>query len=111
MTVTIRPLLKAKELETALTLQYEALGVTARIDAAVLSNNSGASRQVTVYIVPQGGTADSSNRLIQSRGIAAGQSYLCPELVGQVLGPGDQLFTQASGLDVALMISGVEIQP
>ena len=109
MNVTIKPLVKAKELETTLTTQYEALGLTARIDAAILVNTSGATRTVSVYIVPAGSSADSSNRLIQSRGIASGQSYLCSELIGQSLGPGDLLVTQPSGGDVTFMVSGVEI--
>lgn len=109
MAVTIKPLVKAKELETVLTDQYVAIDLTARIEAACLTNNGAAVRNVSVHLVRQGGVAGPSNLLIAVRSLAIGESYPCPEIIGQALANGDKITALSSGAGVAFMVSGSEI--
>jgi hypothetical protein len=68
------------------------------IISAVLVNTTGATVPATVNLVPSGGAAGSGNAAISARGIAAGESYLCPELIGQGLGPGGTVWGLGTGL-------------
>lgn len=61
---------------------------------------------LTLRIVPAGGTAGASNTLAV-KALAAGEAYSFPELVGQVLMPGDKISELASAASaVVRRISG-----
>lgn len=66
------------------------------------TNTDTSARTVTVYLVPSGGTAGTTNILISARSIGAGETYDCFEVVGQVLLTGG--FIQALA-DVAAKVT------
>lgn len=80
-------------------------GTRAVIRAAVLTNTTGAPVDATVDINPR--TSGTARVVIDSRTLADEESYLCPELINQVLEAGGVL--RASGNGVTLMVSGAEI--
>lgn len=77
------------------------------IKSAQLCNTTAAPVACTVYIVPSGGTAGASNTYVSARTIAAGETYNCPELVGQGINAGG--FVQALGLNVTFKYTAVDI--
>jgi hypothetical protein len=63
-----------------------------------------------VHIVTSGGSANNGNLMIDTKTVVPNETYLCPELVGQVLDGGDFISTTASvGSALTLRISGREI--
>lgn len=80
-----------------------------RIEAATLTNTSGSSVTVSIWL-PSGGSGGVSNAGLQDYAIAAGASYVVKELVGHILEDGFAIEASAStGGVVALVISGLEI--
>jgi hypothetical protein len=110
MTVTIRALIGAKQLESAQTTQYTASGVRAIIDKATVTNTSGANVALSVNIVASGGTVGDGNLIIKAKTIMPGETYTCPELVGQVLEPGGFVSTLAgAATSLTMRVSGREV--
>lgn len=68
------------------------------IKSAALVNTTAAPIPATVYLVPLGAAAGAANTLISARAIAAGETYPCPELVTQGLGPGGTVQAMGAGL-------------
>lgn len=77
------------------------------VKSAQLCNTTAGAVACTVYLVPSGGTAGASNTYISARSIAAGETYNCPELIGQGLNAGG--FVQALGLNVTFKYTAVDI--
>jgi len=94
MTVTAKCAVEAKFLETAETNQYAApAGVRVIIDKCTLTAPT-ATTAITLRIVPSGGTAGSSNTVLQPKTMTTSDpTYTCPEMVGQILNPGDFVST------------------
>jgi hypothetical protein len=108
MTTTSKCLLEAKYAEAVETTQYAAPSGTRTIIDKV-SGYSPAGGTLAIKIVASGGTA-SADELLVSKTFAAGEAYAFPEIVGQVLNPGDFVSTVAGGAStVVLRISGREI--
>ena len=109
-TVTSRPLILAKYAATTDTSEYTASNVRTIIDKFTATNTSAGNVTLTVNIVTSGGSAGTNNAIVAARAIAPGETYTCPELVGQVLESGGFISTLA-GTASALTIraSGVEI--
>ena len=86
-------------------------GTRTRITAAAIINTEAATPYtVDVHKIPSGDSGDATNKIINTRTIAAKESYPCPELIGQVLEPGDKLDAVASTtLKLNFIVSGVEI--
>ena len=55
------------------------------IDKFTATNTSAANIEFSVNLIASGGSAASSNLVLNGRVIAAGESYLCPEIIGQIL--------------------------
>lgn len=110
MTVTVKNLIPAKQAENAQTTQYTAVNCKARIDKFTATNTTASNVTLTVNVVASGDSASASNAVLSARAIAPGETYTCPELVGQVLESGGFISTLA-GTASALTIraSGVEI--
>lgn len=108
--VVAKPLFSALQALAALTTQYTASGVRAIIDKFTGTNTTASAATLTVYIVPSGGSATASNRIVSTRSLAAGETYTFPEMVGHVLNPGDFIATE-SGTNNAITIraSGREV--
>jgi hypothetical protein len=63
-----------------------------------------------VNLVQSGGVVGNANLIIDDRSVVPGETYLCPELVGQELDPGAFISTIASNAtSLTLRISGREI--
>lgn len=68
-----------------------------RIIAAALVNTTGAPIAATVYLT-EAGVPSTANTLISARAIAAGETYLCPELVNQSMNAGGSVWALGNGL-------------
>lgn len=80
-------------------------GTTAVLKAATITNNTGGAVDVSVWLNPI--TAGTDRLLIDSHTLADEETYLCPELINQVLEAGGTI--DALGLNCILYVSGVEI--
>ena len=110
MAVTVKNLIPAKQAENSQTTQYTATNCKAIIDKFTVTNTNTANVTFSVNLVASGGTAGTANLITKTRSIVPGETYLCPELVGQVLESGGFISTLA-GTASALTItaSGREV--
>lgn len=76
------------------------------ISSVSFHNSSGATREVDMWIIPAGGSNDSSNKFLSTT-LTDGTSYRESGL-GQVLEPGDMIYldTDNPTADVSYHISG-----
>lgn len=90
------------------TTQYTCAANSAvRVASATLCNTHTAAITVSVSVVPTGGTAAGSNRILSSYSVAAGDSIRLDELTGALLGPGDFISGIASTASkVAFVVTG-----
>lgn len=103
-------LIAAKYLENSQTTQYTAPATKSIIDKCVVTNTSSNVVTFTAHLVASGGAAGGSNKLISARPIPPGDSYICPEIVGQTLLQGGFISTLASAASsLVIMASGREI--
>jgi len=110
MAVTVKVLVPPKQLENTATTQYTATAVKAIIDKATVTNTSSSNATLAVHLVTSGGTAGNSNLIIDTKTIVPDETYLCPELVGQVLEVGSFISTTASaGTALTMRVSGREV--
>lgn len=80
---------------------------SAKIGRAVFTNTDSAAHTLTVNITSNG-TAAAGNRLISARTLAPGESYVSPELAGQVIPAGSDLRGTAA-TTVTIAVSGITI--
>lgn len=110
MTVRSIALIPAKQAESVQTTQYTAANVTAYIDKFTVTNTSAVAVPFSANIVTSAGVAGAANLVLNLRSIAPKETYTCPELVGQVLQPGDFISTIAGTAAVlTIRSSGREI--
>ena len=111
MTVVSKALVENVQAAAVNTTQYTAPANTrTSLDKMTANNPTGAAVTLTVNLVPSGGAASAANTVISAQTIAAGTTYLCPEISGgQVLNPGGFLSTNASvAASISLRVSGRE---
>jgi hypothetical protein len=109
MTVTVRVLAFTQMASTQST-QYTAANVRTIIDKATVTNTDTSARTFSVNLVPVSGSPGNANLVIDDKSVVPGETYLCPELVGQVLEPGSFISTIASAASaLTLRISGREV--
>ena len=110
MAVTLKVLVPPKQLENAQTTQYTATNVKAIIDKATVTNTSANNVTLSVNLVTSGGSAGSANLIMDTRTIVPDETYLCPELVGQVLEAGSFISTIAgAATSLTMRVSGREV--
>jgi hypothetical protein len=109
MTVTVKPLISAKEMEAAQTTQYTAVNCTAIIDKFTATNTSASNAVISVNLVASSGTAGATNLIVDSRAIAPDETYTFPELVGQVLSSAGFISTTGTATSLTIRASGREI--
>jgi hypothetical protein len=110
MTVTVKVLVAPLQMQATQTTQYTATAVKALTDKATVTNTDTVSRTFSVNLVTSGGSAGNSNLVIDEKTVVPGETYLCPELVGQALDPGGFISTIASAATaLTLRVSGREI--
>ena len=84
--------------------------VTTVIKRAVFSNTDSAAHTITLNVVASGGSSSAANQVVNARALAAGETYVSPELAGVVLSPGDMIRGLADAASkVTVTVSGVEI--
>jgi hypothetical protein len=110
MTVTAKNLVPAKTVEATQTTQYIANGVTTIIDKFTATNYSGSSATISVNLITATGTASNDNLIVKQRTLAASETYIFPELVGQILPSGGFISTIAGTASaINMRVSGREV--
>ncbi len=110
MAVIVKVLIPPKQAAAAQTGQYLASSVKAIIDKFTVTNTSAANVVFSCNLIPIAESASASNLVLDSKVIAPDETYLCPELIGQVLEDGGIISTlcdTASALTISA--SGREI--
>lgn len=110
MSVQIRNIIPRKQAEAVLTAQYTAASCRTLIDKFTATNTSASIVTLSVYLVASGGAANSSTQVLVTKSIQPGETYLCPEVVGQSLEPGGFISTFASVANsITISATGREI--
>ncbi len=110
MAITSKNIIPAKQAEATQTTQYTALNVRCVIDKFTITNTTGNNVTISVNIVPSGGSAGNDNLVLDSRTIVENETYVCPELVGQVMESGSFISTLAgAATSLTIRASGREI--
>lgn len=110
MTVTVKVLIPAKTAENTQTTQYTANGVTAIIDKFTATNYSASAATISVNLVTSAGLVGNSNLITKTKTLQASEVYTFPELVGQILSPGDFISTIAGTASaINIRVSGREV--
>ena len=105
MSVSVANIIPRKFAENTQTEQYRSQTNTqVIIDKFTATNISAANVVFSANLVASGGSATDSNLVLDARVIAAGESYLCPELIGQIL-EADGYISTLSDTASALTIS------
>lgn len=106
MTVTASVLLEAKDVEATQTTQYTSTSVTTLVDKCVAHNHTTSAATLSINVVASGGTAGTTNLQLKKT-LQGGETYNCPEMVGQILADGDFLSALAgTATAINLRISG-----
>lgn len=83
---------------------YEPANVKTAIDKCTLTNHEDANVDVVIWL---GTDATSPKNLIWYRTLAPYETYICPEIVGQVLQPHNSMYAKTAGEhSVTLRVSG-----
>ena len=110
MTVTVKVLVPAKTVENSQTTQYTATGVTTIIDKFTATNYNTAAATISVNLVTTAGAAGNANLITKTKTLQPAEVYTFPELVGQVLSPGDFISTIAGTASaINMRVSGREV--
>lgn len=110
MTVTVKNLVPGKSVENTQTTQYTATGVTTIIDKFTATNYSASTATISVNLVTVAGSAGNVNLITKTKTLQASEVYTFPELVGQVLNPGDFISTLAGTASaINMRVSGREV--
>jgi IMP cyclohydrolase len=104
MAVTVKNIIPRKQAENSQTAQYTAENCKCIIDKFTVTNTSGSNVMFSANLVAASGAASDANLVLKTRAIAPGETYPCPELVGQVLESGGFISTLA-GAATSLTIS------
>lgn len=77
-----------------------------KLGTGSICNTTGAAVTVTISVVPSGGTAGATNRIISAFPLGAGDTQSLKDyLAGAYLGPGDFISAVASATGVALVLT------
>ena len=112
MAINPRQLISGRYVAVALTKQYEAVDLTAVIDAFAVRNVTSNNVTFTCYVVEVGESPAIENAFIYQKTIGPGEAYPCPEVVGRVIESGGYISTEAGTASaLAIDASGREITP
>jgi hypothetical protein len=110
MTVTVKNLVPSKDVANSQTTQYIANGVTTIIDKFTATNYSASAATISVNLVGNAGSAGNINLITKTKALQPSEVYTFPELVGQVLNPGDFISTIAGTASaINMRVSGREV--
>lgn len=109
MAVKVVNIIPSKFAEIAQTTQYIAENCKTIIDKFTATNVSAAPVTISVNLVLTGAAGDE-NLIVKEKSIAAGETYVFPELVGHSLEPSSLISTLASAADALVVrASGREV--
>lgn len=110
MAVTAKVLAQGQIIPNTDTTVYTSpASVTTIIDKATAANYANVARIITISIVPAGGVVGDAY-YIAKRTLAAKETYIFPEVVGQIMSAGDYVSAIAdSNTGVNFRLSGREI--
>lgn len=110
MAVTIKNIIPRKNAASGFETQYTATNATTIIDKFTATNIDSANQTISVFLIAQGGSPGGNNVIVDSKSIQPFETYLFPEIVGQVLLNGGYIETYASaGSALVLSATGREI--
>lgn len=110
MTVTVKSMIGPKYAEASVTIEYTASNVKALVDKFTVTNTGAADATLSVYFVVGGGSAGNSNLILDARGVAPGETYTCPEIVGHLVAKDYSIQVLASvPSTLVIMASGREV--
>ena len=110
MTVLVKNLVPGKTVENVQTTQYTATNVTTIIDKFTATNYSATAATISVNLVTVAGSAGNINLITKTKTLQPSEVYTFPELVGQVLNPGDFISTIAGTASaINMRVSGREV--
>jgi hypothetical protein len=110
MTVIVKNLVPSKDVANTQTTQYTATGVTTIIDKFTATNYSATAATISVNLVTVSFSAGNSNLITKTKTLQPSEVYTFPELVGQVLNPGDFISTIAgTATAINMRVSGREV--
>ena len=103
-------LMESSQAEQFVVSAPQANTVQVVLDACVVTNIGSVAATFNFNLIPNNGSVSTSNRLINQKRLEPGESYLCPELLGQVLEEGAVISTLASASNtLAFSLSGRQI--
>lgn len=110
MSVTVFNIIPRKQAEAVQTGQYIADNVKAIIDKFTATNTSAVNVVFSCNLIADGGSAGDDNLVLDSQIVLPGETYLCPELVGQTLEAGGIISTLCdTATALTISASGREI--
>jgi len=104
MAITIKNIIPRKQAEAVQTSQYTSDNAKTLIDKFTATNTSASNVDFSVNLVATGDSASDANLVLDTRTLAPGETYTCPELIGQVLEAGGFISTLA-GAATSITIS------
>lgn len=111
MTVVSKALLETTQITNADVTYYTAPANTrVLIDKVTATNVTAGAVTLTANIVASGGAVGAANINISAQSLAGNTTYLCPEVAGHTLNPGDFLsFKASAGASINVRVSGREV--
>lgn len=109
MALTPAVLISPQQVAAAATTYYTSTGLKTRIDKLTVTNPTATARSITIYLVPSGGPTDDTTTITKDKVINAGETWNCPDAVGQILGASGTIRAVASAA-TALTISAAGVQ-
>lgn len=111
MTVTAKALIQAKYASSSVATEYTAaINTRVIIDKFTATNTDASAVTLSVYIVPSGGSASSSNLILTNYSVAAGATFDASMLQNQILNAGDFVAVVAgTASKLVIRMSGREL--
>lgn len=105
MSITLNVLVSPQLVLNSTQTYYTSTNIRTRIDKVTVTNTTGSADTITLYLVVQDGTAGASNTITSAKSIAAGETWNCPDLIGQILQSGGTIQAKAGTSSTALTFS------
>lgn len=106
MALTVRSIIPPKLASVALTSEYLAAEKTI-VDQFTVTNNGGGVIALDVHVVPSAGSPIVGNRVVNGRLVAAGETFILGEVIGQVIEAGSAIWCSVTAAGtVVLFASG-----
>ena len=111
MPIIAANIIPAKNMENTQTTQYVSpSSTTTIIDKFTATNYSGSAATISVNLITATGTASNDNLIVKAKSLAASETYIFPELVGQILPSGGFISTIAGTASaITMRVSGREV--